>query len=320
VLLALLLATAAASAQPGALVRGGVRVEYWAGDEALARRALGVATAPHGFAGLPPGPALTRGTIVLAPDQAVWDSVTGGRAPHWSAGVAIPSRQLIVLPPRAAGTHPLTALRHELAHLALHDYLPEPVPRWFSEGYATWASGEWDATSGWQIRLAFVLRRAPSLDSLALGWPAGADRARLAYLLSASAVRYMAERGGERGFAGLLEAWRRTGSLDLAMRSVYGMTLGQFEAEWVKVVERRYGWLLMLSQVGVFWGLVALLLVALFGHRIREKRRRIHELEAEYHMLPAASHGVEYPIAEPDDGTDTDPHAADGAPRRSPWA
>lgn len=281
-------------------MHGEVRVVHWPGDEGLARRALEIATAPPGFAGLPPGPALSRGSIVLAPDAAVWDSVTGGRAPHWSAGVAFPARQLIVLPPRGTGAHPLTALRHELAHLALHAYLPGAVPRWFSEGYAVWASGEWDAGSAWQIRLAFLLGRAPPLDSLALGWPAGADRARLAYLLSASAVRYMAERGGERGFAGVLEAWQRTGSLDAALRSVYGMTLGQFEAEWVRVVERRYGWLLMLSQMGVFWALAGLLLLAVFGHRVREKRRRIREMEAEYRMLPAASHGQEYPIVEPE--------------------
>jgi hypothetical protein len=302
-LLALLAAAAPARAEAVRLVHGQTTVVHWPGDEGVARRVMNAAQATHSFPGLPADAELWAGTIVLAPSQAVWDSVTGGRAPHWSAGVAIPAQRLIVLPlfgGSAGGTRdPIVTLRHELAHLALDAYLPRPIPRWFNEGYATWVSGEWDAGSGWQIRVAFLLRRAPPLDSLELGWPAGADRARLAYLLSASAVRYMAERGGERGFTELLAAWQRTGSLDRALRSTYGMTIGHFESEWVQHVRRRYGWLLMASQVGVFWAAAALFVLLMFGHRMRDNRRRIEEMEREYRMLPPPSpHNVEYPVAE----------------------
>ena len=42
--------------------------------------------------------------------------------------------------PSSAGD-PLVVLRHELAHLALHDALPDAeIPRWLDEGYASFAA------------------------------------------------------------------------------------------------------------------------------------------------------------------------------------
>ena len=61
--------------------------------------------------------------------------------------------------------------------------------------------------------------RSLALDSLTLDWPARAADARLAYLLSASAVRFLAERGGERGLGAFFHAWRDSGSFDAALRS-----------------------------------------------------------------------------------------------------
>lgn len=295
--LALLLSASGALAQaqpsgaegPLALASGSTRVVYWPGYEPVAQRTLAAARTPFRLPGIP---AAVRppANIVLVPSPAVWDSVTGGRTPPWSAGVAIPRTGTIVLPVYATvhtGTDdPAITLRHELAHLALHAYLPEPIPRWFGEGYATWASGGWNQSSAWQLRLAFLLGRAPPLDSLTLGWPRRAGQARLAYLLSASAVSHLATRSGARGLPALLRAWREEGTLDAAIRRVFGMTLGQFEDEWRQVVRRRYGWLLAISQVTVFWAFVALLLVLFSFLRRRRNRERLAEMEAEERMLP----------------------------------
>src|SRR5690606_15492882 len=152
---------------------------------------------------------------------------------------------------------PILTLRHELAHLALNDALPGIIPRWFDEGYATWVSGEWDESSGWQIRFAILRGQAPVLDSLTLASPRGEPRARLAYLLSASAVRHLATRSGEPAFTAFFDAWRELGSYDAALRATYQMTPGQFEDEWRAMVRNRYGWLLALSQTGVFWLAIA---------------------------------------------------------------
>lgn len=284
----------AAQAEPAAraLTADGVTVVYWPGHRELAERTLSAARSPLRLPGIPRDTVLTAGTIYLAPSAAVFDSLTGGRVPEWGAGVAIPALRWIVLPtypaPGPAVRDPAVTLRHELAHLALHAYLPSPIPRWFDEGYATYTSGGWDQAAAWQIRLAFLLGRAPRLDSLTLDWPRGAEQARLAYLLSASAVQYLLEIGGEAGFAALLSTWREEGSFDAALRRVYGMTPGQFEQAWARVVRRRYGWLLAFSQVTVFWVVVSLLLIVLYGIRRRRKRERLAQLELHDRLYPPA--------------------------------
>lgn len=296
-------ASGAAQGTPLALGTDSVRVVYWEGQRALAERTYRTARAGFPLPGIPAGEAAWRGTIVLAPTAEVFDSVAGGRTPEWSAGVAIPSRRLIVLPsfvsPRTPLGDPIVALRHEIAHLVLSEYLGANIPRWFNEGYATWASGEWDETSGWRIRLALLTGAAPPLDSLRLGWPGGEGEARLAYLLSASAVRHLATRNGEQAFAAFMETWRREGSPDVAIRSTYQMTLTQFEREWRAMVRRRYGWLLAISQVGAFWLALTLLLLVLGGARRRRDERRLAEMEE-----APAPEGETWWIESPPGGTD----------------
>src|SRR5439155_24140137 len=76
--------------------------------------------------------------LVRAGTAARFDSLTGSRFPAWSAGVTFPARNIIVVKLKGG---PRQALRHELAHLALHSAV-QRVPRWFDEGYAAVAAGE----------------------------------------------------------------------------------------------------------------------------------------------------------------------------------
>lgn len=298
-LLALFLAGSAAAQESEPkleLRRDGVVVRYSPGDEPVARRVMRTATQPLPLPGIPAGGVQPRATIVLASSPARFEEAARG-APDWSAGVAVPRDRLIVLPAyRSSRTplqDPIVALRHELVHLALSDYLRAPIPRWFDEGYATWASGEWDEGSGWKIRLALLRGAAPPLDSLRLGWPEGAAPARLAYLLSASAVRYLADRGSATAFEAFLMAWRQEGSFDTALRSVYQITPTRFEREWRTMVRERYGWLLAVSQVGAFWLFLTVLLLVLGTVRKRRDRARLRQMEAEDRMLAAAGEEAE---------------------------
>lgn len=263
---------------------GPVEVVYWPPDRAMAERTLRAASARLRLPGIAVSSAPPAARVVLAPTPSAFDSITRG-APHWSAGIAIPSERLIVLPGYSSGRtpmgDPLVALRHELVHIALNGHLPGRIPRWFDEGYATWASGEWDAGRGWEIRLALLGGGVPPLDSLRLGWPGAEADARLAYLLSASAVTYLAGYGGDEAFAAFFSAWRREGDFDSALRNTYGMTLTQFEEEWRGMVKRRYGWLLALSQMGVVWALVAVLLVLLTFPRRRRNREKLRKMEVD---------------------------------------
>lgn len=274
--------------RPDTLREGALIFHYWTGGERLAARLAEAARE------MPPLPALPAGvideggpvSIFLAPDAESFSELVGGRAPEWSAGVALPETRVIVLPgylDAGAPPHRLgRVLRHELAHIALHSYLaPQRPPRWFDEGYAQWAAGEWGWEAAWQIRLAFALNRAPPLDSISLDWPRGRADAGIAYLLALTTIAYLTEHGGgEDGIRIFLDRWREGGDLESALRSTYGLTIAQFEFDWLKEVRSRYGWALLLTHSLVFWTPLAALIVLLTAQRRRRMQRRLEELRA----------------------------------------
>lgn len=267
-----------------AVVAGPVRIHAWPEQRTLATRLAAWVEEAGPLPALPdsvlqPGPV----DVFLAPDRARWDSLTGGAVPEWGAGVADPLAGRIVIPTFDwERTPPITVyrtLRHELAHVALQRHLGEArTPRWFTEGYAQWAAGEWDWDSAWRLRLAFLGQRAPPLDSLSLVWPVAASDARVAYLLSASAVGYLVDRSGERGIAVFLDRWAESGDFHAAFRATYGVTMGQFEEDWRRHVKSRYGWPLLLSHSLVFWLIAAVVLLLLFQVRRRRDRARLARL------------------------------------------
>lgn len=298
------------------IVQGDIRIHYWPGGEALARQLAGAVRAMPPFPALPGDVLLGAGPvdIYLAPDPARFDSLTGGRAPEWGAGVAMPAAGVVVLPAyasRRGAPHDLPrVLRHELAHIALARYVaPARVPRWFDEGYARWVAGEWDGESAWQLRVAFALHRAPPLDSLTLQWPRAESDARIAYLLATSAVAYLVEQGGVEGLELLMRRWAGSGSFDAALRDTYGRTESQFEMDWIRFVKRRYGWLFALSHSAVFWAFGASMLMALFAIRRRRDQDRLERLRATeppddpaYWLDPDPV--LEVPEAQPDAGAE----------------
>jgi hypothetical protein len=285
-LLTLLVAPAArGAAQEGTVRTSDVVIHYWPGQERLAQSLL-PGTAALRFPGLPTD-ILQRGsdlTVLLAPDAARWDSLTGGRAPDWGAGIALPAQGIIILPgyvSQRGGTHTLPViLRHELAHIALQRHIDAPIPRWFNEGYATWSAGQFDADAGWMLRLAFVTNRAPPLDSLTLDWPLLAADARLAYLLSASAVQYLYSLGSAEVFERFLATWAEHGSFEQALRTVYVLASPQFERLWRAHVRRTYGWLQLFAQSMFLWLVITLIVLMLFIIRRRRDRRRLAQLRA----------------------------------------
>ncbi len=266
------------------LERSGVTIHYASGDSLRAERVLALLANSPGLPGLPPGlPA--EASVYLAATEADFLRFAGGAVPEWGAGVAIPSAGTIVLPlyagERTRGGSEARVVRHEWAHLGLHEHLEGlRVPRWFSEGYAEWASGGWNAAEGWRLRLAMAGGRTPPLDSLALAWPTDRASAEIAYMLSATAVEYLIAASGERGLALFLARWREGRSFEAALRSTFGVTSGQLEGDWNKYVRRRYGWLLVLSQSLVFWAFLGIALAFMVAVRRRRGRLRMARLRA----------------------------------------
>ena len=274
--------------------RGDVVIRYWPGQARLAESLLPPESGFQ-FRGLPQD-VLRRGAdvvVYLAPDEVRFDSLTGGRTPEWGAGVALPQLGIIVIPgyvSSRAGTHELPQiLRHELAHVVLQRHLGDArVPRWFTEGYATWSAGQLDMDAGWQLRLALATGRAPALDSLTLDWPLLASDARIAYLLSASAMEYLYSLGRPETLDRFFDAWAASGDFEASLRDVYVLSSPQFERLWRAHVKRRFGWLQVLAQTAFIWVIATILVVALFIKRRRRDRARMAQLrDAEIPDSPA---------------------------------
>jgi hypothetical protein len=213
--------------------------------------------------------------LILAHDAAGLNRLTGGRAPAWGAGITLPGPRLVAL---RADADPSGTLRHELAHLVLHDAVQVPLPLWFEEGYAVYAAGEWDLLDALELNYAVVGGSTPSLDSLnrALrGHPAGISTA---YALSASAVLELARRNPSRSLTPLVERLSAGMPFDSALQVTTGLTPENFDEAWQQGVRKRYSVFTWLAAGGA-WALLSLALMAGTYWRRRADRRRRSALD-----------------------------------------
>lgn len=258
------------------LDRGRFTVVAYPADVRLARTLLDSASVRDTFPGLPRPRA--RALIAVAPDARRFREWVGPAAPEWGAAIAIPDEQRIVMQGGNAGSdagNPFRVLRHELAHLALHEYLDDRPPRWFDEGYASYAAAEWGRDDALATNISLALHGVPPLDSLDAGFESNASRADATYALSYRAVADLASLDPQRGLALFFRYWNETGSMDVAIRRAYGLTEAAFEAQWRSRTMHRYGILALLANVTVIMALLGFVIVPLYVVRLHRRRRAL---------------------------------------------
>lgn len=204
------------------------------------------------------------------------DSVMRGRGPPWGAGFAMPGSRTIVL--RMDAGDPRRTLRHELAHLALHEAIRVRVPLWFDEGYAALASGESDRLEMLRLNLTVARGRVPGFFELDRSLRANESTAETAYALAASAVAMLARRHPERSLTPLLSRLSEGVGFDEAVRATTGSRVPRFEEEWQKDVRSRYN-LLVWGMAGGFWLVTAGVVVWAWWYRKRRDRPRREALD-----------------------------------------
>lgn len=267
---------------PERLDRGRFRFLFFPHDQQLATSLGDYAVATDTFPGLPRPQ--QRVTIAIAPDRRRF-RLWAGASPEWGSAVAFPESRRVVLQGRRAGSDagdPLTVLRHELAHLALHEFLGDLPPRWFDEGYASFAAGEWGREEVLMANLALALRGMPTLDELEDSFAGGSSRAQAAYALSYRAVAELARIDARHGLALFLSYWRASESFERALRQAFGMTSADFERRWRQRTRRQYGALALLSNLTLGAALLLFLVAPFYVVRRRRDRRRLQRMrEAE---------------------------------------
>jgi hypothetical protein len=293
-------------------------------DLPLARSLLAAAARNDSFPGLPRP--REHVLVAIAPDMARFRAWSGAEAPDWGAAVAIPDEQRIVMQGSASGSDagdPRAVLRHELAHLALHENLGELPPRWFDEGYASVAAREWRRDDVLATNVALALRGVPTLDQLEASFGGGATAAQSAYALSYRAVVELASLDPDRGLTLFFRYWENGKNLDAAVRQAFGITLSGFEREFQLRVRRRYGALALFADLTLVFLVTGLALLPFFVARRARDRRRLRELlvadaaaeRAERESILAELLGPEPAPAEP--STDDENGAREPSAERS---
>ena len=224
-----------------------------------------------------------RVVIAVAPDERRFREWIGPAAPEWGAAIAIPELRTIIMQGRTAGSDagdPRMVLRHELAHLALDEALGDLPPRWFHEGYASVAAGEWGRQEVLATSIALLVSGMPSLDSLNASFEAGSSRADAAYALAHRAVVELAALDRERGLTLFFTYWRETHSLEISIRRAFGLTQAQFEERWRQRTRRQYGALAIAADLSLAAALLMTIVVPLYLARRRRDRRRLEFMRA----------------------------------------
>ena len=256
---------------PRAVRVGPVTAVAWPAQMALAEALAREAAEPAEWPGLGRLAADTLSLIVV-PDRARLDSLAHGRAPAWGAALAFPESRTILL--RADAGDLRRTLRHELGHLVLHQRVRVRVPLWFDEGYAALAAGELDRLEALRLNLSVARGKVPGFFELDRGLRDDESTAQAAYALAASAVSLLARRHPTHSLTPLLDRLAAGEGFDSAVLATTGSPLGRFELEWQRDVRKRFG-LLGWAMAGGLWVLVAaLLLVAVWVRRRRDRPRR----------------------------------------------
>lgn len=261
-------------------------------DLPLARTLLAAAVARDTFPGLPRS---TRPVVImLAPDERRFREWIGPAAPEWGAAVAFPEQGRVVMQGRDAGSDagdPEVVLRHELAHMALDERLGDRVPRWFHEGYASWAAGEWGREELLATNVAFVFRRGRTFAALDSGFVGGSLSADASYALAHRAVAELAALDPQHGLSLFFRYWQQSKTMDAAVRQAYGITLDRFEADWYSRTRRRFGLIAFFADAALL-GLVFLVpLGPLWYVRRRRLRRRLEALRAAERLAEERNRG-----------------------------
>jgi hypothetical protein len=268
---------------------GRVTAVAWPAQRAVTAELARVADRPVDWPGLgrrDPGPL----RLIVVPDGRILDSLTSGRAPSWGAAIALPDARTILL--RADQGDLQRTLRHELAHLALHDAVAVRVPLWFDEGYAGWAAGEWERLGGLELNLTVVRGAIPSLTALDGALRGSASTADAAYALAVSAVTELARRNPTGTLTPLLARLQAREDFGAAVLATTGLTLERFETAWQHAVRRRYT-LLNWLVAGGGWAIVALLLGWLVYRRRKADRGRRAALDEGWDVNTETEEGPE---------------------------
>ena len=226
--------------------------------------------------------------VYLAPSARRYQEMQpGGWVPSWSAGVAYPSLNLIILKsPRAIKRGHIDlekVLKHELTHIAVGRAFQgrEEVPRWLDEGLAMYESREWNVSRVSSIMYAVLTKSLIPLSEITHTFPHHVNRVKLAYAESFYLVSFLLNKHGKDSFHEFIRQCSRGKSLEDALRNVYAMRWEEFEDAWHAYLRVRFSWLPIITSASTLWFFTTLAFVLAYVKKNKAARLKYQEWEQE---------------------------------------
>lgn len=215
-------------------------------------------------------------------------SALAARTPEWVSGYAIGEISRIVLFPARARQYPddgiPALLRHELAHILIHRASGgAPLPRWFHEGLALTAGGQWDLEDRSRMTAAMLTSGDLSLQQVEMGFHGTEAEIQRSYVVSVAFVRHILNRYGADTPRELLGEVARGRSFEEAFLTATGRSLPLVEREFWSSRRVWNRWIPVLTSSVVLWALITMLALWAIRHRRRRAAaiRQMWELEEE---------------------------------------
>lgn len=225
-----------------ALSQDSITVNWYAGDDDLARRVLDAA-----FNGL------TRAqrdfpTVLTDPIQIYVyanaenaQAVFYGRQVEWAAAQALSQLNLmyvVVNPASADGLADVPRLvPHEVMHLVLGHFTghnDDRLPLWLNEGLASLNQELPNANTAQILQQARTTNTWLPLSQLCQYFPSEPYQASLAYAQSESLVRYLTGRYGVSAIKRLITAYIDGVTCEAGLQRELGLTLAELERDWLR--------------------------------------------------------------------------------------
>jgi len=228
--------------------------------------------------------------IVVANSIDAFRDTVGSDMPGWAAGVAVASRNLVVLKPRRLtfrrGTTLRQTVRHELTHIVLGaNYAMGRLPRWMNEGIAMWQADEPTFRGEFNLSASVLFGRLVPMTQLDRKFRnARNDVAAVCYAESRSLVDFIIAQHGEEALVRILEE-SRSATADEAFISALGRPASQLYREWRRWMQRYVYWYSVLSGVALFW-LMALLVFVAYARKRIWGRRKLAEWDEDDETTP----------------------------------
>jgi hypothetical protein len=201
------------------------------------------------------------------------------RPPEWAAGLALPSRRVILLAPGNPTWE--STLVHEMSHVAVAIAANDgDLPAWFQEGFAVAVAEQWGIERATTMMRAGVTGAFHDFRDLERGFPGAQSMADLAYAQSFHFVHRMQLRFGGDVFVRTLAEMRGGKSFSEGFAASTGVLLSVAYDDWARTARTRYRWMPMFAGGGAAWGVVVVIGALAWRRRRRRQRERLASMEA----------------------------------------